>query len=51
MAIFRLEKEAAEQQAAMDAAAAAARGAETSAWMAKQQVKDNWDDEVNIDDL
>jgi len=51
MALFRLEKEAAEQQAAMDAAAAAARGAETSAWMAKQQVKDNWDDEVNIDDL
>lgn len=51
MAIFRLEKEAADQQAAMDAAAAAARGAETSAWMAKQQVKDNWDDEVNIDDL
>jgi len=51
MAIFRLEKEAADQQAAMDAAAAAARGSETSAWMAKQQVKDNWDDEVNIDDL
>jgi hypothetical protein len=52
MAIFRLEKEAAEQEASMAAAAAATRGAETSAWMAKQQVKDNWDDEeVNIDDL
>jgi hypothetical protein len=53
---FKLEKEAAERaadQAAIVAAAeAAAKGAEAKAWLAKQPVKDNWDDEeVNIDDL
>jgi len=52
---FRLEKEAAimaADQAAMAAAAeAAAKGAETKAWLAKQAVKDNWDDEVDINDL
>jgi len=53
---FKLEKEAAERaadQAAIVAAAeAAAKGAEVKAWMAKQPVKENWDDEeVNLEDL
>jgi hypothetical protein len=48
---FKLEKEAAEQKASMEAAEAAAKGAETKAWLAKQPLKENWDDEVNIDDL
>jgi len=52
---FRLEKEAAmmaaDQAAIVAAAEAAAKGAETKAWLAKQAVKDNWDDEVDINDL
>jgi hypothetical protein len=53
---FKLEKEAAEraadQRAIVAAEEAAAKGAEVKAWMAKQPVKENWDDEeVNLDDL
>ena len=52
---FRLEKEAAmmaaDQATIVAAAEAAAKGAETKAWLAKQVVKDNWDDEVDINDL
>ena len=52
---FRLEKEAAmmaaDQATIVAAAEAAAKGAETKAWLAKQAVKDNWDDEVDINDL
>jgi hypothetical protein len=50
---FKLEKEAAERaadQAAIVAAAeAAAKGAEAKAWLAKQPVKENWDDEEEVD--
>ena len=52
---FRREKEAAmmaaDQATIVAAAEAAAKGAETKAWLAKQAVKDNWDDEVDINDL
>jgi hypothetical protein len=55
MQLFKLEKEAAEhaadQRAIVAAAEAAAKGAEVKAWISKQAVKENWDDEVNIDDL
>jgi hypothetical protein len=52
---FKLEKEAAEhaadQRAIVAAAEAAAKGVEAKAWLAKQPVKENWDDEVNLEDL
>ena len=53
---FKLEQEAArtaaEQRAIVAAADAAANAAEVKAWMAKQPVKENWDDEeVDLDDL
>ena len=53
---FKLEQEAArtaaEQRAIVAAAEAAAKGAEAKAWIAKQAVKENWDDEeVNLEDL
>jgi hypothetical protein len=58
MAQFKLEKEsalaAAERQAEAEGAAAAAKGEETKAWLAKQSVKENWDDEedtVRMEDL
>jgi hypothetical protein len=55
MAIFKLEQEAArtaaEQQAIVAQVDAVNKATEVKAWMAKQPVKENWDDEVNIEDL
>jgi hypothetical protein len=55
MAQFKLEKEAAlhaaDQAAIVAQADAMQRAAEVKAWAAKQSTKENWDDEVNIEDL
>jgi len=55
MAQFRLEAEtarlAAEQADIITACGVSARVAEAKAWIAGQVVKENWDDEVDINDL
>uniref|UniRef100_A0A6C0AMH1 S1-like domain-containing protein n=1 Tax=viral metagenome TaxID=1070528 RepID=A0A6C0AMH1_9ZZZZ len=57
MELFRLEAESArleaEQSAIVVAADAAKNATEAKAWLAKQQVKENWDDEeaVKLEDL
>jgi hypothetical protein len=55
MAQFKLEKEAAlhaaDQAAIVAHADAMQRAADVKAWAAKQSTKENWDDEVNIEDL